>query len=191
MATEKKPSALMGRPKGNRKGKGILEERVILPILDKRKLTFKDYWELYMAHPDLESRAKIQRLPTEDGSLELVPRDKVETTDSFVSQIGFREWFTKRGLKLHRLANLLSLLKLKVVIVPYHSKVTVVCDGSKVECPDVGETDISIFTFDEAGTRPVLSYVAVPLPEEKVVLRKARPSPKKTEDNVIRLDDKR
>ena len=177
MTNDKKTPKLMGRPKGSKKYEPILEESVFVKILDRKLLTFKDYWELYKQVPDLEVRAKLQRLPTEDGVAEFLPRDEVETVENNTSQNAFKDWFTKRGLKMHRLANLLSILGLKIVIVPFHAKVTVACEGcSSVKCDDVGETNISIFCFDETGAREKLVMEDVPLPKTKVLLRKARAS---------------
>ena len=179
-----KKYSTLGRPRGT-KG-NVLEEKVILPILDYKGMTFKEYWELYMGSPGMELRAKQQRLPSEDGTPRFLPPEEVETINSYVTQTGFREWFSKRGLKLQRLANLLSLLKLKVVIVPFHSNVVVKCDGSTVKCEDIGEAEVSVFSFDERDSKvkPKLVYTAVPLPEEKVILRKARPRHNQIENNI-------
>ncbi len=165
-----------GRPISSAfKEDALIEERIVVQIMSWLDMTYKDFWKVYRERADdFEVRPLEQQ--QEIGSNDSVYEPgEMKVADNGTAYHVFKEWFSRRGLKIQRFIKLIGLINFRIVVVPQDAEVSVRCEGNEIPFSSCKKDTVQVFGMDTNTN--TLSKKDILLSDKRMIIRKNRGSP--------------
>lgn len=166
-----------GRPISSAfKEDALIEERIVVQIMSWLDMTYKDFWKVYREHAD-DFEVRPQEQQQEIGSNDSIyePEGEMKVADNGTAYHVFKEWFSRRGLKIQRFIKLIGLINFRIVVVPQDAEVSVRCEGNEIPFSSCKKDTVQVFGMDTNTN--TLSKKDILLSDKRMIIRKKRGSP--------------